>query len=438
MFALVQYIEDSIFQICFAKDIQQSPNGSRKLARWHNGQFYPATVLCYNELMQGDSILQDHANSSEGNNHSITRDDSEDLVDDTENTSSDEETRLSNISVTVGLESSEFNNEDGLSNEVGEASEKPILTPVLSSENLQLHYNSPASQYNESSSDDDYVSRKKKSRHVTGLQRVCGPKRSLTPEEKKAASEYFWKYLLSNKLPSIHKMSQNLPSITALKQRSLTAVKTWLYTESVRKKGKQHLTQNSGNSTATIVEGWGIAHIYSTQFFAAAPTVELNPIVQVAVLKNGVFVANVENSSRRDKRYSRLEDFNGDRTQKRGEHQIKSYKFKKDVSDIDNADKDQHYVKNEEEESGNKLSRFDEKTGHKRGHKTRGYHNKFVRDEIIREHKLYGNRHKSGYYDKHDRDNFNYENKSGWSKNGSNSREGRNTGHNRKKSSQIF
>ncbi|KAF5281172.1 hypothetical protein FQA39_LY17859 [Lamprigera yunnana] len=137
------------------------------------------------DLMQGDSISQGYANSSEGNYQSITRDDSEYFVDDTENTSSDEETRQSNISVTVGLESSEFNNEDGLSTEVGEASEKAILTPVVSSENLQLHYNSPASQYNESSSDDDDVSRKKKSKHVSGLQRMCGPKRSWTLEEKK-------------------------------------------------------------------------------------------------------------------------------------------------------------------------------------------------------------------------------------------------------------
>ncbi|KAK4886538.1 hypothetical protein RN001_002809 [Aquatica leii] len=201
--------------------------------------------------MQGDNNISHDDDSSRGNNQSITRDDSENLDDDKESTSSshsDEETN--------SLEGSEFNNnEDVLSTEVGEAREKAILTPVHSSDSLQLNHNSSASSYNESSSADDYIPSKKKSKHVSGLQRVCGPKRSWTPEERKAASEHFGKYLLSNKLPSIAKICQKLPHITALNQRSPTSVKTWLYNEMVRKKGRQHLTQtpqSSGNSTATI------------------------------------------------------------------------------------------------------------------------------------------------------------------------------------------
>ncbi|KAK4884812.1 hypothetical protein RN001_001083 [Aquatica leii] len=204
------------------------------------------------EGSKGDNNISHDDDSSRGNNQSITRDDSENLDDDKESTSSshsDEETN--------SLEGSEFNNnEDVLSTEVGEAREKAILTPVHSSDSLQLNHNSSASSYNESSSADDYIPSKKKSKHVSGLQRVCGPKRSWTPGERKAASEHFGKYLLSNKLPSIAKICQKLPHITALNQRSPTSVKTWLYNEMVRKKGRQHLTQtpqSSGNSTATIV-----------------------------------------------------------------------------------------------------------------------------------------------------------------------------------------
>lgn len=65
------------------------------------------------ELVQSDNIS--HHNSSEGNNRLISRDNSDDLYDDIENTSrssnSDEETRRSNISVTNSLEDSEFNDE---------------------------------------------------------------------------------------------------------------------------------------------------------------------------------------------------------------------------------------------------------------------------------------------------------------------------------------
>ncbi|XP_017769448.1 PREDICTED: uncharacterized protein LOC108557452 [Nicrophorus vespilloides] len=48
-----------------------------------------------------------------------------------------------------------------------------------------------------------------------------------------------------------------------------------------------------------------------------------------------------------------------------------------------------------------KGGKFGERKGHKKGHKTKGYHNKFYKDEYIKEHKFYDDYHKSGEYSKY-------------------------------------
>ncbi|XP_059061170.1 histidine-rich glycoprotein-like isoform X2 [Achroia grisella] len=59
----------------------------------------------------------------------------------------------------------------------------------------------------------------------------------------------------------------------------------------------------------------------------------------------------------------------------------------------DHAD---HKGSHEEEAHGHRGSKFDEKKGHKKGHKTKGYHNKYHKDEFHKEHKFYDDFHKSG------------------------------------------
>ncbi|KAJ8726719.1 hypothetical protein PYW08_015116 [Mythimna loreyi] len=55
-----------------------------------------------------------------------------------------------------------------------------------------------------------------------------------------------------------------------------------------------------------------------------------------------------------------------------------------------------HKGSHEEEAFGHRGAKFDEKKGHKKGHKTKGYHNKYHKDEFHKEHKFYDDFHKSG------------------------------------------
>ncbi|XP_026326607.1 histidine-rich glycoprotein-like isoform X2 [Hyposmocoma kahamanoa] len=55
-----------------------------------------------------------------------------------------------------------------------------------------------------------------------------------------------------------------------------------------------------------------------------------------------------------------------------------------------------HKGSHEEEAHGSRGAHFDEKKGHKKGHKTKGYHNKYHKDEFHKEHKFYDDYHKSG------------------------------------------
>ncbi|XP_053599547.1 histidine-rich glycoprotein-like isoform X2 [Plodia interpunctella] len=55
-----------------------------------------------------------------------------------------------------------------------------------------------------------------------------------------------------------------------------------------------------------------------------------------------------------------------------------------------------HKGSHEEEAHGHRGSHFGEKKGHKKGHKTKGYHNKYHKDEFHKEHKFYDDFHKSG------------------------------------------
>ncbi|KAF5307375.1 hypothetical protein FQR65_LT07092 [Abscondita terminalis] len=127
--------------------------------------------------------------------------------------------------------------------------------------------------------------------------------------------------------------------------------------------------------------------------------------------------------------YERERGYRNGTNKKEGNTKIKSRRVNESHDREDgsknykNADKDAHYSGYKENESGRRSNKFQEKKGHKRGHKNRGYHNKFIRDEIIREHKYYDNAYKSGSYEKHGDRNLNYESKSGWREKGKNEKQ---------------
>ncbi|CAG9865493.1 unnamed protein product [Phyllotreta striolata] len=56
---------------------------------------------------------------------------------------------------------------------------------------------------------------------------------------------------------------------------------------------------------------------------------------------------------------------------------------------------------------GHKSAKFGEKKGHKKGHKTKGYNNRFHKDEYHKQHKLYGDKYRdrsrSRYQDQQDK-----------------------------------
>ncbi|XP_022130978.2 uncharacterized protein LOC111004300 [Pieris rapae] len=55
-----------------------------------------------------------------------------------------------------------------------------------------------------------------------------------------------------------------------------------------------------------------------------------------------------------------------------------------------------HKGSHQEEAFGQRGAHFDEKKGHKKGHKTKGFHNKYHKDEFHKEHKFYDDFHKGG------------------------------------------
>ncbi|XP_031344680.1 uncharacterized protein LOC116171817 [Photinus pyralis] len=178
------------------------------------------------EMIQGDN---NYIHETSASNNEPIMENSENAAYDKEAGSSlqNNEVQQMRISGTADcLENTNFNTETTTS------------TTHVSSSDSPPHNDHPPRD--DSSSDDDCISTtKKKGKHINGLTRVCGPKRSWTPEEIKAASEHFKKYLLSNKLPSLSKICQKLPLITQLKLRSPTSVKTWLHNELVRQRGKR-------------------------------------------------------------------------------------------------------------------------------------------------------------------------------------------------------
>ncbi|CAB3241329.1 unnamed protein product [Arctia plantaginis] len=85
----------------------------------------------------------------------------------------------------------------------------------------------------------------------------------------------------------------------------------------------------------------------------------------------------------------------GNKGHKTDEHHKKEYEEAagKKKKHHDNAG---HKGSHEEEAFGHRGAQFDEKKGHKKGHKTKGFHNKYHKDEFHKEHKFYDDFHKSG------------------------------------------
>ncbi|KAF7280350.1 hypothetical protein GWI33_006126 [Rhynchophorus ferrugineus] len=88
-----------------------------------------------------------------------------------------------------------------------------------------------------------------------------------------------------------------------------------------------------------------------------------------------------------------------------------------------------HYKNHQEAEKSHKSAKFGEKKGHKRGHKTKGYHNKFHRDEYHREHRFYDDAHKEGYHEKYGKGHAKYSKDEGAHKNGGSHKSGNSEEH---------
>ncbi|XP_072384103.1 uncharacterized protein [Diabrotica undecimpunctata] len=76
-------------------------------------------------------------------------------------------------------------------------------------------------------------------------------------------------------------------------------------------------------------------------------------------------------------------------------------------ADGNDHDKISQVQKQYKGKKGHKSAKFGEKKGHKKGHKTKGYNNRFHKDEYVKEHKLYGDayrdNHKNRYVDSQNR-----------------------------------
>ncbi|CAH1100386.1 unnamed protein product [Psylliodes chrysocephalus] len=70
-------------------------------------------------------------------------------------------------------------------------------------------------------------------------------------------------------------------------------------------------------------------------------------------------------------------------------------KIKENTDENKEHDKIEQIKKQYKGKKGHKSAKFGEKKGHKKGHKTKGYNNRFHKDEYHKEHKLYGD----GYRD---------------------------------------
>ncbi|KAK4880906.1 hypothetical protein RN001_004225 [Aquatica leii] len=153
--------------------------------------------------------------------------------------------------------------------------------------------------------------------------------------------------------------------------------------------------------------------VYKTNFHQAHPIALVHPTkLRISSNTNEDNAAGYDHERAYRSRQNKKED-NAKVNEKHENERNDSENGEKRYKNVDN---NARYKKYKDSESSRKSSKFNEKKGHKRGHKSRGYHNKFIRDEIIREHKFYDNAYKSGNYEKHGDHNVNYESKSGWRK----------------------
>lgn len=97
-------------------------------------------------------------------------------------------------------------------------------------------------------------------------------------------------------------------------------------------------------------------------------------------------------SSKQNSKNKAYDDDHHIDSKKSGYHVRENFKDKE--ADKGKEQNGKHHVEDyitklEESEKEHKKEKFLEKEGHKKGHKTRGYNNKFHRDELHREHKFY-------------------------------------------------
>ncbi|XP_066260606.1 uncharacterized protein [Euwallacea similis] len=109
---------------------------------------------------------------------------------------------------------------------------------------------------------------------------------------------------------------------------------------------------------------------------------------------------------------------------KHEDHQDKSHREEDGNTHQKHHDEAEHYKKFQAAEKSRKSGKFGEKKGHKRGHKTKGYHNKFHRDEYHREHKYYDDFHKEGFHEKNGDKQSYYKKKKGGYKKGRSGKSG--------------
>ncbi|KAL1490526.1 hypothetical protein ABEB36_013204 [Hypothenemus hampei] len=110
--------------------------------------------------------------------------------------------------------------------------------------------------------------------------------------------------------------------------------------------------------------------------------------------------------------------------EKHEDHEHKAHNEEHGNNHHHHHDEGAHYKKHHEGKKSHNAAKFGEKKGHKRGHKTKGYHNKFHRDEYHREHKFYDDYHKEGFHEKHGSGHSQYKNKEGAFKKGNRGKSG--------------
>ncbi|XP_031334625.1 uncharacterized protein LOC116164569 [Photinus pyralis] len=119
----------------------------------------------------------------------------------------------------------------------------PIMEPAA----MEWHASASSSMDLQLDRDSSESENRKKGRHSAGFKRICGKKVPWSNEEKSAALTSFSTYLAEDRLPSLSHLSEAIPNIPQLANRSPTTVKVWLENELVRRRSSSSFNKDNVN-----------------------------------------------------------------------------------------------------------------------------------------------------------------------------------------------